>query len=114
MGGAGGIDTAARQTQIADSVFDYLSRQDAIRNGVLPVADALPVPDILLLYNQLQAFPGTLPWKGGLLDQPYLLMLELAWCRQGVEHYQQALGAAQTVPNNETDRMAQILNQSML
>ena len=78
-------------------------------------AEALPVPDILLIHNQLQAFPGTLPNAGGLLDQPFVLMLELSWCKEGVDRYLDVLRMADqarqgnSTPDTDAARMSQIL-----
>ena len=112
---------AARLKEISEAVFDYLSREDAIRNGIIPVTEALPVPDILLIYNQTLAFPGTLPWPGGLLQQPWALMQELSACKDGLERYFQVANAPRpeatgtghifnASPESEADRMSSLLN----
>lgn len=72
------------------------------------------MPDILILYHQTEHF-HMLPLAGGLLDQPYQLMLELTQCRIGVERYQRALDLAARSqaamdPQGETERMSRVLS----
>lgn len=67
---------------IYDAIATYYGRVNLARKGIdggIPPA----MPELMVLLNQMNQFQA-LPLAGGLLDQPYQLMLELSWAEEAM------------------------------
>jgi len=66
--------------EIVDAFLAYFASQRAVAFQGNTEEPPLENPSTFLwaLYSQMDRFPGTLPEDGALLDQPFLLMVELS------------------------------------
>ena len=91
MGAPGGIVLQAHRQAILDSVLEYLYNQDGVASGAISPQDSLPAPDILIYTNECQTF-HILPFLAGMEGQPWLRMLEMHWCNEGVQSHANVKG----------------------